>query len=109
KGMQRFEDAREGVRLGAPVLEGRLEGEDVTEVIASGGVVMETLGSRGTPVRITGEKCIYSLARGTLVISGGAFAKQGDRTVKAENLVFRLATRVIEAKGKPQLVFTVGD
>ena len=109
KGMRRFEDTREGVRIAAPVLEGSLRNEDVTEVVASGGVMMETLGAKGVPVRITGNKCIYSLTKGTMVISGRAFAKQGDRTVRAENLVFRLATRVIEAKGKPQLVFTVGD
>jgi hypothetical protein len=29
--------------------------------------------------------------------------------MKAESLVLRLDTRVIEAKGQPQLVFTVGD
>ncbi len=109
KKMRRFEDAREGVRIQAPILEGQLREDEMVEVTASGGVVMETLGARGSAIRITGEKCIYSLAKGTLVISGGAFAQQGDRSMRAENFVFRLDTRVIEAKGKPQLVFTVGD
>jgi lipopolysaccharide export system protein LptA len=109
KKMRRFEDARAGVRIQAPVLEGQLQKDEVVEIIASGGVVMETLGARGTSIRITGQKCVYSLARGTLVVSGGAYAQQGDRTMKAESLVLRLDTRVIEAKGQPQLVFTVGD
>ncbi len=105
-GLERFEDKTQGMTLLAPEFEGRFEGDDVVEVVASGGVRME-LRRTNKLVVVTGAKGIYSTKRGTLVVSGGAAAKQEGRSVRAESLVLRLDTGRIEALGKPQVVFPI--
>lgn len=104
--LERFEDKPQGMTLLSPALEGRFEGDDVVEVVASGGVRLE-LRRTNKLVVVTGAKGIYSTKRGTLVISGGATAKQEGRSVRAESLVLRLDSGRIEALGKPQVVFPV--
>ena len=104
--LERFEDKKQGMTLLAPELEGRFEGDEVVEVVTSGGVRLE-LRRRDKTVVVTGAKGVYSTKRGTLVVSGGATAKQEGRSVRAESLVLRLDTGRIEALGKPQVVFPI--
>lgn len=107
-GLEHFEDRDQGFKILATTLEGHIENDTVVEVVVSGSVRLE-LHRTGKPVVVTGSKGIYSTQRGTVVVSGNAVAKQDGRTVRAESLVMRLDSGRIEAVGKPQLVFPIGN
>ena len=109
KKVRRYEDKKQGFRLSAQKVNGNIEGEDVTELIAQGALVMRVTGKTGKPIHITGQKGVYSKDRGTVVISGGARAVQESRIVEAENLVLHLDTTRIEALGSPKITFPVKD
>lgn len=107
KGVRRYEDPSQGIVLSASGVRGRLAGEQVAELEATGSLEGTFRGAKGEPVRLRGEKGIYSKERGTVVVSGNARAIQADRTVTADSLVLHLDTRRLEALGNPQLVFTL--
>jgi len=109
RNVRRFEDPKERVSLVAPTVVGRVEEGVLAEVTAEGGIVVEVAGRDGKPVRIRGAKGIYSIAKGSVVVTGNASAVQAGRTVSAQSLVMNLVTRRIEALGKPQLTFPVGE
>jgi lipopolysaccharide export system protein LptA len=109
RNVRRFEDPKERVSLVAPTVVGRVEEGVLAEVTAEGGILVEVTGRDGKPVRIRGAKGIYSIARGSVVVTGNASAVQAGRTVSAQSLVMNLVTRRIEALGKPQLSFPVGE
>ncbi len=109
RNVRRFEDPKERVSLVAPTVVGRAEKGVLVEVTAEGGIVVEVAGRDGKPVRIRGAKGIYSIAKGSVVVTGNASAVQAGRTVSAQSLVMNLVTRRIEALGKPQLTFPVGE
>lgn len=107
--VRRFEDPGERISLVAPMVSGHVEEGVLAEVTAEGGVLVEVAGRDGKPVRIRGAKGFYSIRKGSVVVTGDASAVQAGRTVSAQSLVMNLATRRIEALGKPQLTFPVGD
>lgn len=109
KGVRRYEDRSQKMTLSADDLSGTVKANKVTEVEASGDLVMDMLDNQGNKIRITGDKGIFSEARGTLVVSGNAMAVQEGRSVQAESLVLHLDTRRIEALGKPSLTFDVKE
>ena len=109
KTVRRYEDKKQRFTLKANRVNGTIQNQDVTELIAEGGLSMRVVGKKEKPLTITGKKGVYSKARGTLVVSGGARAVQDDRVVEAENLVLHLDSKRIEALGKPQITFTLQD
>lgn len=109
RNVRRFEDPKERVSLVAPTVVGRVEEGVLAEVTAEGGILVEVAGRDGKPVRIRGAKGIYSIVKGSVVVTGNASAVQAGRTVSAQSLVMNLVTRRIEALGKPQLTFPVGE
>lgn len=94
-----------GSSLSAPLVEGALSGEELETMEASGGVTIHVDHSQNGPVKVTGQKALYSKARGTLVVSGKALAVQKDRTISADSIVFHVKSRRIEALGRPRLTF----
>ena len=109
KTVRRYEDKKQRFTLKANKVNGIIKNQDVTELIAEGGLSMRMIGKQEKPLTITGKKGVYSKDRGTLVVSGGARAVQDDRVVEAENLVLHLDTKRIEALGKPQITFMLQD
>lgn len=108
-GLKRYEDAQSGLFFRAAIVEGKLKGGVVVEVTASGSVEARLTGADGGTLRIVGAKALYSQARGTLVVSGSAVARQGERTLRADSLVLHLASRRIEALGSPKITFSLPE
>lgn len=105
KGVRRYEDKRYNMTLSAQNLRGRIRRDQVSELEAFGRLVMDVPEEDGKTIRVTGEKGVFSEARGTVVVSGGATAVQPGRRLQAESLVLHLATRRVEALGQSSLVF----
>lgn len=98
-------DPKLGGRLSAPLVKGTLAGEDLETLEASGGVALQVDQSRNGPVKVTGQKALYSKSRGSLVVSGKARAVQKDRIISADSIVFHVKSGRIEAVGNPRLTF----
>ncbi len=93
------------VFLSASSIDGHIAKGAVTDVTARGGVVVKSSPKKDLPTTIKGARAVYSKDRGSIVVSGGVTAVQGDRTLRAESLVYFLSSGKIEAVGKPQIVF----
>lgn len=94
--------------LSASLIRGKLEGSEPESLEASGGVTMKMDRGSDGPVKVTGQKALYSRARGTLVVSGSARAVQKDRIISADSIVLHLKSGRIEALGSPKLTFPLG-
>lgn len=115
-GVRRYEDLTEKFTISARTVEGTLAPDPKTgqnalsEMTANRSVVLDYVDKEGLKTRVTGEKAVYSKARGTIVLSGGTKAVRSDgKTVRADTMVVHEDTRVIEAKGNSQIVFIVEE
>jgi lipopolysaccharide transport protein LptA len=106
--VKRFEDRREKISLRAGRIEARAEGEGLRELAASGEVSAVLEGENGIPVTLKGDRLLYSKAKGTVALVGNAEAFQAGRNVRSETILYDIASRRIEAQGRPQLIFTPG-
>ena len=108
RGIRRYNDRERNVTMSASRASGTL-GPDgaIRELVAEGNVVLNTPDEKGTISRITGDKGVFSVARGTLVISGNAMANQSGRNLHAESIVYHLDSERIEAIGRPSLVIDI--
>ncbi|MFA0888935.1 MAG: LptA/OstA family protein [Synergistales bacterium] len=104
----RFEDRREKISMKAGRVEALTEGEELRELTASGQVSAVVEGADGTPVRLRGDRLLYSKSKGTVALVGSAEAVQSGRSVRSESILYDLSSRRIEAQGRPQLTFTPG-
>ena len=114
--VRRYEDLAEKFALSAKTVEGRLakdakSGEEVLqEMVADKNVVFDYVDREGLKTRVTGDKAVYSKARGTVVISGNTKAVRSDgKTVTADTMVVHEDTRNIEARGNSKIVFVVEE
>lgn len=112
RGVRRYEDKKEKFSLSAKTVEGRIgsdpkTGEEVmTEMTADKDVVFHYVDNEGKKTKITGNKAVYSKARGTVVVSGNTKAVRSDgKTVTADTMVMHEDTRLVEAKGNSRIVF----
>ncbi len=103
-----FEDRREKISMKAGRVEALTEGEELRELTASGQVSAVVEGADGTPVRLRGDRLLYSKNKGTVALVGSAEAVQSGRSVRSESILYDLSSRRIEAQGRPQLTFTPG-
>lgn len=108
--IRKYSDKKRDFVLSAARADGVLDrlGE-VVELLAEGGVVMDAPDEKGNMVRITGDKGLFSVARGTLVISGNSMIDQPGRNLHAESIVYHLDTERIEALGRPSLIMDIPD
>jgi len=104
----RFEDKGEKITLKAGQIEAFTEGDGLKDLSATGQVYAVLAGPEGNPVRLRGDRLLYSKGKGTVTLVGNAEAVQSGRSVRSESLLYDLATRRIEAQGRPQLIFTPG-
>lgn len=106
--VKKFQDKSEGLSLSCNRIKGLVLKENLHEFEAEGKVSIEIVNQRDKSVtKISGGKAVYSKDRGSIIMSGGAFAVQKGRKVTAQNIIFYPATSKIEAKGKPSISFEV--
>ena len=114
--VRRYEDLVQKFVLSSKTMEGRLakdekSGQDaLSEMVADKNVVFDYVDKDGLKTRVTGDKAVYSKARGTIVVSGNTKAVRSDgKTVTADTMVVHEDTRNIEAKGNSKIVFVVEE
>lgn len=103
--IRNYEDRNRRITLRAQKASGLVKNGEVTELITEGRVSTTMPDNQGIMARITGDKGVFSLARGTIVISGNAIVTQGDRRLNAGSIVYHLDTGRIDALGSPRLIF----
>ncbi|OUO92957.1 LPS export ABC transporter periplasmic protein LptC [Cloacibacillus sp. An23] len=115
-GVRRYEDLVEKFAVSARTVEGTLApdpqtGQDaLKDMVADRNVVLDYVDREGLKTRVTGDRAVYSKARGTIVVSGNTKAVRSDgKTVTADTMVVHEDTRVIEAKGNSRIIFVVDE
>ena len=107
--VRRYADSKEGYVLSCSARQGKLVNGEINEFTAEGDVRFLSAPKQGEQTEIRGAKAVYSKDRGTLVISGNVTAVQAKRSLKAETVVYFPEKNRVEATGKPQLIFKMGD
>ncbi|MEG1824098.1 MAG: hypothetical protein RR501_04895 [Cloacibacillus sp.] len=114
--VKRYEDMIQKFVLSAKTLDGVLVKDEKTgqetlqEMTADKNVVFDYVDKEGLKTRVTGDKALYSKARGTIVVSGNSKAVRSDgKVVTADTMVMHEDTRNIEAKGNSKITFIVDD
>jgi len=110
KNVRKFQDQNAGITFSAENIKGKIENGELLQAEAEGRIVIKgTPGKSGDIVELKGKKAIYSIDRGTIVVSGGVSATQNKRTLYADSLVYFPVTNRIEAIGKPRITVNVDD
>ena len=110
KNVRRFQDQKAGFTFTAANMKGKIDNGELIQAEAEGNIVIQgTPGKGGDVVELKGKKAIYSINRGTIVVSGGVSAKQNKRTLIADSVVYFPVTNRIEAIGKPRITVNVED
>ena len=95
-----LEDTSRGLSFGANTVEGVLRDGDLHEMTADKSVWLKGKPkSKGDAVSLKGDHALYSLARGSVVVSGHVVAVQGGRTLKSDSVVYFPEQNRVEALG----------
>ena len=95
-----LEDTSRGLSFGADSVEGVLVSGDLYELTAKKGVWLKGKPkSQGDAVSLRGDNALYSLERGSVVVSGHVTAIQGGRTLKSDSVVYFPEQNRVEALG----------
>lgn len=95
-----LEDRSKGITFGANSIEGVLRDGDLHDLTAQKSVWL-----RGRPkakddaVNLKGDSALYSLERGSVVVSGHVTAVQGGRTLRSDSIVYFPEQNRVEALG----------
>ncbi|MDR1137862.1 MAG: hypothetical protein LBK91_06025 [Synergistaceae bacterium] len=104
--VRKFSERARKIDMSASRAEGLLnENNEITELTADGDVIVTMPDRQGVITRATGRKGIYSMARGTVVLSGRAVVTQSGRVLSSENIVYFIDSGRIDARGNPSLTF----
>ena len=104
--IRKFSEHARKIDMSASHAEGLLnDNNEVTELTADGDVEVTMPDKKGVVTRATGRKGIYSLARGTVVLSGRARLTQAGRVLNSENIVYFIESGRVDALGSPSLTF----
>jgi lipopolysaccharide export system protein LptA len=100
KGVRRLEDRALDVAFGAESLQGVILDGDLTALNAQGKVWLRGRpNAGGEMVDIRGNTAVYSVERGSVVLSGNVRATQKGRTLTSQSIVYFPANNRIEAIG----------
>jgi lipopolysaccharide transport protein LptA len=99
-----YEKARK-ITMSADKADGVIINEQISELVATGNVLITAPGKNGNMTRATGGRGVYSLDNGTVVITGRATVTQTGRKLNSERIVYYVDTGRIDATGNPALVF----
>ena len=95
-----IEDSSKGLSFGADNVEGVLRAGDLHELTAKKNVWLKGKPkAQGDPVSLRGDNALYSLARGSVVVSGHVTAVQGGRTLRSDSVVYFPDQNRVEALG----------
>ena len=95
-----LEDSSRGLSFGAASVEGLLRAGDLHELTAKRSVWLKGRPkSQEEPVSLKGDNALYSLERGSVVVSGHVIAVQGGRTLKSDSVVYFPDQNRVEALG----------
>lgn len=98
--VRRFEDRELGIAFGADRASGIIDGGILNTFTAEGRVWLRGRASAaGGAVDIRGDRAVYSVYRGTVVMSGNVRAVQEGRTLTAGSLVYFPRSNRIDAHG----------
>ncbi len=110
KKVKRYEDIRQKLVVSAESVEGITVKEEISELTATGSVVMDFVDKEGLKSRVTGDKGVYSKSNATFVISGNAKAVRSDgKTVSADSIIVHEDTNDIEAIGNSKITFMTNE
>lgn len=104
RSVKRFHDSVRKITMRSSLMEGRLRGEEVSELTATGNVAADAITADGAPTHLTGEKAVYSKADDTMIFTGSPVATQKNRRITADKFIIHIAGGRIEAIGNPQMV-----
>lgn len=95
-----LEDSSRGLSFGADSVEGVVIGGDLHELTAKKNVWLKGKPkSQEQAVSLKGDNALYSLERGSVVVSGHVVAVQGGRTLKSDSVVYFPDQNRVEALG----------
>ena len=95
-----IEDSSRGLSFGADSVEGFLRAGDLHELTAKKSVWLKGRPkSQEEAVSLKGDHALYSLARGSVVMSGHVVAIQGGRTLRSDSVVYFPDQNRVEALG----------
>ena len=98
--VRNLEDKSQGMSFGADTVEGVLKYGELQEMTAKKGVWLRGKPkNKGDAVSLKGDHALYSLARGSVVVSGHVVAVQGGRTLKSDSVVYFPEQNRVEALG----------
>ena len=98
---RKVEDRSQGLSFGADAMEGILRDGELHTLTADKGVWLQgkPKATGGEAVSLRGTHALYSLERGSVVLSGNVSATQGGRTLKSESIVYFPSQNRVEAMG----------
>ena len=95
-----MEDRSRGMTFGADSVEGVLRAGELYDLTAKRGVWLKGRPKANeAPVSLRGDNALYSLERGSVVVSGHVTAIQGGRTLKSDSVVYFPDLNRVEALG----------
>lgn len=95
-----LEDRSRGITFGAGSAEGSLRNGELHDMTAKKGVWIKGRPKANEPsVSLRGDSALYSVARGSVVVSGHVVAVQGGRTLKSDSIVYFPEQNRVEALG----------
>ena len=95
-----IEDRSRGMSFSAESVEGVLRAGELYDLTAKRGVRLRGKPKANeAPVNLRGDNALYSLERGSVVVSGHVTAVQGGRTLKSDSVVYFPDLNRVEALG----------
>ncbi|MBQ3401955.1 MAG: hypothetical protein IJG65_01085 [Synergistaceae bacterium] len=95
-----LEDTSRGLSFGADSVEGLIISGDLYELTAKKGVWLKGKPkAKGDAVSLKGDNALYSIERGSVVVSGHVVAVQGGRTLRSDSVVYFPDQNRVEALG----------
>ena len=95
-----LEDRSRGITFGAGSVEGSLRNGELHDMTAKKGVWLKGRpNSQEAPVSLKGDNALYSVERGSVVVSGHVVAIQGGRTLRSDSVVYFPDQNRVEAIG----------
>ena len=98
--VRNLEDTSRGLAFGANSVEGLVRNGELYDFTAKRGVWLKGKPkAKGDAVSIKGDNALYSIARGSVVLSGHVVAVQGGRTLRSDSIVYFPEQNRVEAIG----------
>ena len=95
-----LEDTSRGLSFGADSVEGIIRGGDLYDLTAKKNVWLKGKPkAKGDAVSLKGDNALYSLERGSVIVSGHVVAVQGGRTLRSDSIVYFPEQNRVEALG----------